>query len=80
VTNGSALFPGVDGRNAWVQRCKDVIAAHSSDLGGERSIIGRASTLTVELERLEAKFALAGDNRTPANFVSERRLELYSIF
>jgi hypothetical protein len=66
ITNGSALLPGVDGRSPWVRRCKDVIAAHLSDLGGvdntsaaERSIIRRASVLTVELERLEAKFALA---------------------
>jgi hypothetical protein len=68
ITNGTALLPGVDGRTAWVRRCKDVIAAHLSDLGGEdntsaaeRSIIRRASTLTVELERLEAKFALVGE-------------------
>lgn len=68
ITNGSVLLPGVDGRSAWVRRCKDVIAAHLSDLGGEdntsaaeRSIVRRASVLTVELERLEAKFALAGE-------------------
>ena len=66
ITNGSALLPGVDGRSPWVRRCKDVIAAHLSDLGGEdntsaaeRSIVRRASVLTVELERLEARFALA---------------------
>jgi hypothetical protein len=65
ITNGSALLPGVDGRNVWVRRAKDIIAAHLSDLGGEdntsaaeRSIVRRASTLTIELERLEAKFAL----------------------
>jgi hypothetical protein len=68
ITNGSALLPGVDGRSAWVRRAKDIIAAHLSDCGGEsntsaaeRSIIRRAATLTVELERLEAKFALAGE-------------------
>jgi hypothetical protein len=67
VGNGTALLPGVDGRSAWVRRCKDVIAEHLSDMGGldntsaaERSIIRRASTLTVELERLEAKFATEG--------------------
>jgi hypothetical protein len=67
ITNGSALLPGTDGRSAWVRRCKDIIAAHLSDLGGEfntsaaeRSLIRRASTLTVELERLEARFATAG--------------------
>jgi hypothetical protein len=68
VTNGTALLPGVDGRSAWIRRCKDVVAAHLSDLGGEdntsaaeRSIIRRAATLTVELERLEVTFARAGE-------------------
>jgi hypothetical protein len=74
VTNGSALLPGVDGRSPWVRRCKDVIAAHLSDIpdasAAERSIIRRASVLTVELERLEAKFATAGE-------ASERDLDLY---
>ena len=55
---------------------KDLIAAHLSDLGGEdntvaaeRSIIRRASVLTVELERLEAKFALA-ERRATATSIS----------
>jgi hypothetical protein len=68
VTNGSILIPGVDGRSPWIRRCKDVIASHISDLGGidncsaaERSIVRRASVMTVELERLEAKFAKAGE-------------------
>jgi hypothetical protein len=67
ITNGSTLLPGVDGRSAWVRRCKDVIASHLSDLGGEdntsaaeRSIVRRASVITTELERLEARFAVAG--------------------
>jgi hypothetical protein len=65
VTNGK-LLPGIDQRSAWVRRCKDVIAAHISDLGGadntsaaERSIIRRAAVLTAQLEQLEARFALA---------------------
>jgi hypothetical protein len=68
VTNGRVLIAGVDQRSPWVRRCKDVIASHISDLGGadntsaaERSIVRRASVLTVELERLEARFALAGE-------------------
>ena len=72
ITNG-ALLPGIDGRSAWVRRCKDVIAAHMSDLGGEeatsaaeRSIIRRASVLTVELERMEAQFATAGEASSEA--------------
>ena len=67
ITNG-ALLPGIDGRSAWVRRCKDLLADHLSDLGGadnasaaERSIVRRACVLTVELERLEKKFALAGE-------------------
>jgi hypothetical protein len=77
ITNGSALLPGVDGRSPWVRRCKDVIAAHVSDLGGtdntsaaERSLIRRAAVLTTELERLEVKFALA-------NAASADDLDLY---
>jgi hypothetical protein len=62
VTNGSALLSGVDGRSPWVRRCKDVIASHLSDVpeasAAERSIIRRASVLTVELERMERQFAL----------------------
>jgi hypothetical protein len=65
ITNGSALLPGIDGRSAWVRRAKDVIAAHLSDCpdasAAERSIIRRAAVLTVELERLEAQFAVAGE-------------------
>jgi hypothetical protein len=59
------LLPGLDGRSAWVRRCRSCIAAHLSDLGGEanttaseRSIIRRAATLTTELERMELRFAL----------------------
>jgi hypothetical protein len=74
ITNGSALLPGVDGRSAWIRRCKDIIAAHLSDVPdastAERSIIRRASVMTVELERLEAKFATAGE-------ANERDLDLY---
>jgi hypothetical protein len=68
ITNGTVLLPGVDGRSPWVRRCKDVIAAHLSDLGGEantsaaeRSLVRRCAVLTVELELLEAKFAIAGE-------------------
>jgi hypothetical protein len=68
ITNGSALLPGVDGRSAWVRRCKDVIGLHLSDLGGvdnvseaEHSIVRRIAVLTCELERLEAVFATAGE-------------------
>ena len=62
------LLPGVDQRSTWVRRCKELIADHISDLGGEsncsaaeRSIVRRAAVLSVELERLEVRFALAGE-------------------
>jgi hypothetical protein len=68
LTNGKRLLHGVDGRSPWVRRCKDIIAAHVADLGGEantsaaeRSIIRRAAVLTTELERLEVRFAQAGE-------------------
>ena len=55
----------------------DLIALHVSDLGGddaiseaERSIVRRACTMTVELERLEAKFATEGE-------ASPQELDLY---
>ena len=67
ITNGSIL-PVVDGRSTWARRLKDLIALHTADLGGveaisaaEASILRRAATLTVELERLELVFALAGE-------------------
>jgi hypothetical protein len=62
VSNGNVLLPGVDQRSTWVRRCKDVLASHLSDVpdasAAERSIIRRASVLTVELERMERQFAL----------------------
>ena len=68
ISNGNALLPGIDGRSAWVRRCKDIISDHLADLGGEdntsvaeRSLVRRAAVLTTELERLEAGFATAGE-------------------
>src|SRR5262245_29546991 len=65
VTNGQRLFVAAgDVRGPWARRMRDIIELHISDLGGlenaseaERSIIRRAATLTIELERLEAKFS-----------------------
>jgi hypothetical protein len=68
ISNGSAVLPGVDGRSTWVRRLRDLIGLHLADLGGEdavseaeRSIVRRIATLTVELERMEAGFAVAGE-------------------
>ncbi len=68
LTNRSAVLSGVDGRTLWARRFRDLIGLHLSDLGGEahaseaeKSLIRRAATLTVELERLEAGFATEGE-------------------
>lgn len=68
VTNGTRLLPGVDGRTLWARRMRDVAYLHLNDLGGpdsaseaEKSIIRRIATLTVELERMEERFANDGE-------------------
>ena len=65
ITNGQAIVAGVDGRSTWCRRLRDLVQLHLSDLGGEstcseaeKSLIRRAAVLTVELERLEATFAV----------------------
>jgi hypothetical protein len=72
VGNGRCLLAGVDGRSTWMRRAKDILAAHLSDLGGadnvseaERSIVQRITVLTIELERLEVRFA-SSDHADPA--------------
>lgn len=78
-TRPGQLLPGIDGRSAWTRRCKDLISAHITDLGGitncstaERSIIRRASVLTVELERMEHQFAL-DEQASPADLETYQR-------
>jgi hypothetical protein len=79
VTNGSHLFAeaGIDLRGTWPRRFRDIYEMHVADLGGpdststaEQSICRRIATLTVELERLEARLAR---NETP----DDRLLDLY---
>jgi hypothetical protein len=66
ITNGVNRLPGIDGRNTWGRRFRDLIKLHLSDLGGEseaseaeKSLIRRVATLAVELELLEVRFATA---------------------
>jgi hypothetical protein len=66
VSNGSKLLADIDGRSTWARRLRDLIQLHLADLAGEaseaeRSIVRRAAALTVELERMETNFALAGE-------------------
>lgn len=64
VTNGRNLFVDGDGRGAWARRFRDLCALHIEDLGGsmvlseaQGSLIRRAATLEVELERQEGLLA-----------------------
>jgi hypothetical protein len=76
ITNGSAFLPsGTDNRSAWCRRAKDVVREHLEEMGddasvAQRALVRRIAVLTTELERLEAKFAGAGE-------ASERDLDLY---
>ena len=80
VTNGREVLPGVDGRTFWARRMRDLVALHVSDLGGpeacseaEKSIVRRAAALTIELERLEQRFA-----RAEPDDISHPDLDMYS--
>ena len=66
VTSGRQLFVEGDGRGAWARRFRDLIAAHSGDLGGadflseaQRSLIRRAACLEVSLRRPKAGYPRA---------------------
>ena len=69
ITNGSALLHDVDGRSATMRRLRDIIHAHTADLGGadtlsegQRAILRRAALLQLQLEMMEQKFAQREDN------------------
>jgi hypothetical protein len=64
VSNGRRLFVEADARSAWSRRYRDLIAAHSSDLGGadhlseaQRSLVRRCSAIELELEAAECKLS-----------------------
>ena len=64
VTNGTMLFADIDHRSSWMRRLRDLIAAHTSDLGGhdllseaERVLVRRASMLCLQLELMEHRWA-----------------------
>jgi hypothetical protein len=70
MTNGSKLLSGVDGRQLWARRCRELLHEHLSDMpdasAAERSIVRRAAVLSVELERMERTFALTSDDKPPS--------------
>jgi hypothetical protein len=64
VTNGTRLHAEADGRTVWSRRFRDLVLGHISDLGGRSvlseaqiALIKRASTLEVELERMEGRLS-----------------------
>lgn len=77
--NGSATLLGAkDERSVYVRRIKEIVADHVDDRGGvesmsasEKSLIRRVAVMTIELEKLETRFA-----EDPS--VGERTLDLYS--
>ncbi|MBZ9817278.1 hypothetical protein [Mesorhizobium sp. CA7] len=79
IANGTATLLGAkDERSVYVRRMKEIIAEHVNDRGGldalsaaEKSAIRRVAVLTIELEKLETRFA-----EDPT--VGERTLDLYS--
>ncbi len=78
ITNGSHVLAEVDHRSALMRRLRDLIALHTSDLGGadlvsesEQRLIRRAAMLTLQLEMLDSKFAAADA------LAGERDLDLY---
>ena len=80
VTSGRKLLIGGDPNGAWSRRLQDLVHLHLSDLGGptvaseaERNLVRRAGVLTLELERLEAKFS-ATDDPSPDSIDLYQRL------
>jgi hypothetical protein len=82
MAKGSAVMPrSVDGRSMYQRRFRDVFALLLADAGGDdraseaiKSMVRRASTLTVELERYECLFADADDGATPEQLDCYQRM------
>jgi hypothetical protein len=78
ITNGRQIISDVDHRSAWMRRLRDLVHAHTADLGGEDAtsqaeqvLIRRAAMLTLQLEMMEQRFA-ANDGEA-----SSHQLEVY---
>lgn len=80
ITNGKRVLPAasIDGRSAEYRRFRDLLNAHSRDLGldfqslteSQRALVRRLSALTCECERMEAGFVQRGGS-------SAKELSLY---
>ncbi|WP_050627369.1 hypothetical protein [Bradyrhizobium viridifuturi] len=80
VTSGRKLFlktEGLDMRTSYALRFRDVLQIHTDELGptaseAELAIVRRAATLIVQLEQMEAKFAV--EDASPTALESYQRL------
>jgi hypothetical protein len=79
IANGSAMLLGAkDERSVFVRRLKEIVEEYINDIGpaqdmtsAEKSIVRRIAVLTIQLEKLETRFA-----EDPS--VGERTLDLYN--
>jgi hypothetical protein len=81
ITNGRHLLREVDARSAWMRRLRDLIAEHTSDLGGddlvsegERRLVRRSAMLCIQCEMLDAKFASEGGQASQNDLDSYQRV------
>jgi hypothetical protein len=80
ITNGRHVLANTDHRTAWMRRLKDLIQAHTNDLGGddlvsesEQRLIRRAAMITVLLENYDKKFAANDGQATSAELLEYGR-------
>jgi len=81
ITNGKHLLADVDARSAWMRRLRDLITAHTADLGGEdlcseaeQRLIRRAAMLTIQTEMMDQKFALNDGEASQTDLETYQRL------
>ena len=80
VTNGKHLLADVDARSSWMRRLRDLIDAHTADLGGdlcseaEQRLIRRAALLTIQCEMYDKKFALNDGEASQTDIETYQRL------
>jgi hypothetical protein len=79
ISNGSTILPDIDHRSAWMRRLRDLIAAHTSDLGGhdfistsEQILVRRAAMLTLQCELMEHRWATEHEGQA-----SGKQIETY---
>jgi hypothetical protein len=86
VSNGKALWAGVDGRSVWARRQRDILGEIVNDLGGsdmlseaQRQLARRAAALSVACERIEAVLAGAPSETVERFTVEAGGLSPYAI-